>query len=458
MPSTSKIKSDKQEPYPNGKLIIAAAGSGKTTYIVKEALAAREKLGKYERILITTYTENNAEEINKKIISKNRFTPSNIIVQTWFSFLLQHGVRPYQDTLFEELWDKRIKGVFFWDNLNKKDRRRLKRIRGKEKNGKTYNKEYFFTKDLRIYTDTLSKFVYRTLREEREEKENFTLSRIKGIFPKIYIDEMQDLAGYDLNFVELLLKEGIEVVLVGDPRQRTYLTNYGKKNKLKDGSRKDAMEFFKDKIEIYEKLLNGSHRNCKEICDFANRIHGEKFKQCESKVESPDFESPDFDQKKYNEHKGIWIVHEKYVEKYTETYAPKILRDSKRVVLPPFVKTDEVLNFGASKGLTFDRVLVYPTDPIKTWLKNPSVPFGETSENKTDQAACRFYVAVTRARYSVAFVVDETTFNKLQSPKRQNFIDCQQGELFAPEQKHEPALPYNFLYKFFDPSEDGNCA
>ena len=450
MPSTSKIKSDKQEPYPNGKLIIAAAGSGKTTYIVKEALAAREKLGKYERILITTYTENNAEEINKKIISKNRFTPSNIIVQTWFSFLLQHGVRPYQDTLFEELWDKRIKGVFFWDNLNKKDRRRLKRIRGKEKNGKTYNKDYFFTKDLRIYTDTLSKFVYRTLREEREEKENFTLSRIKGIFPKIYIDEMQDLAGYDLNFVEFLLKEGANVTLVGDPRQCTYLTNYGKKGKGKDGSRKDATEFFEGKIDIDEITLKDSFRNCQAICDFANRMHGNKYGTCTSNAERCN----DFKREKYEKHGGIWIVHEKYVKKYTETYAPKILRDSKRVVLPPFVKTNDVLNFGASKGLTFDRVLIYPTEPMEKWLKNPSDPFGENSENKTNVSSCKFYVAITRARYSVAFVVDETTFEELKSPKRQNSQDRQQGEFFAPEQKHEPALPY----KFFDPSEDRNCA
>ncbi len=439
MPSISENKSNRQETYPNGRIFVAAAGSGKTTYIVNEALEARKNLGKYERILITTYTENNAEEINKKIISKNRFTPSNIIVQTWFSFLLQHGVRPYQGTLFEKLWDERIKGVLLVNQQSASGT--------KEK-----TLEHYRTKDGRVYTDKLSKFVCRTIKKEQEENngKSYTLKRIKAIFPKIYIDEMQDLAGYDLNFVEFLLKEGANVTLVGDPRQRTYLTNYGKKGKGKDGSRKDATEFFEGKIDIDEITLKDSFRNCQAICDFANRIHGNKYGTCTSNAERCN----DFKREKYEKHGGIWIVHEKYVKKYTETYAPKILRDSKRVVLPPFVKTNDVLNFGASKGLTFDRVLIYPTEPMEKWLKNPSDPFGENSENKTNVSSCKFYVAITRARYSVAFVVDETTFEELKSPKRQNSQDRQQGEFFAPEQKHEPALPY----KFFDPSEDRNCA
>lgn len=46
----------------SNKLIIAAAGSGKTTYLVKEALELKDS-----RVLITTYTEANEAEIRKKI-------------------------------------------------------------------------------------------------------------------------------------------------------------------------------------------------------------------------------------------------------------------------------------------------------------------------------------------------------------------------------------------------------
>lgn len=80
----------------NNKLIIAAAGSGKTTFLVSEALTSTNA-----NILITTFTENNEQEIRKKIFEKSGYIPKNITVQTWFSFLLQHGVRPYQGYLYE---------------------------------------------------------------------------------------------------------------------------------------------------------------------------------------------------------------------------------------------------------------------------------------------------------------------------------------------------------------------
>ena len=70
-------------------LLIAAAGAGKTTYVVREALKSRDK------VLITTFTTENEAEIKKKIIKEKGFIPENIVVQTWFSFLLEHGVRPY---------------------------------------------------------------------------------------------------------------------------------------------------------------------------------------------------------------------------------------------------------------------------------------------------------------------------------------------------------------------------
>ena len=45
----------------NNKLIIAAAGSGKTTVLVKKALQIKD-----EKVLITTYTQANEAEIKKR--------------------------------------------------------------------------------------------------------------------------------------------------------------------------------------------------------------------------------------------------------------------------------------------------------------------------------------------------------------------------------------------------------
>jgi DNA helicase-2/ATP-dependent DNA helicase PcrA len=55
-------------------------------------------------------------------------------------------------------------------------------------------------------------------------------------------------------------------------------------------------------------------------------------------------------------------------------------------------------NFGASKGQTYERVLIYPTPKMLNWLKN--------GENLEGEAKAKLYVAITRAKYSVAFVTD----------------------------------------------------
>ena len=61
------------------------------------------------------------------------------------------------------------------------------------------------------------------------------------------------------------------------------------------------------------------------------------------------------------------------------------------------------LNFGLSKGLTVNRVLIVPTKPINDYLQK-----GKTLTSKD-----RFYIAVTRAKYSVAFLIeDNADFSK----------------------------------------------
>ena len=60
----------------------------------------------------------------------------------------------------------------------------------------------------------------------------------------------------------------------------------------------------------------------------------------------------------------------------------------------------EVMNFGISKGLEFSHVLIYPTKPIVNWLLNNQLELPESSR-------AEFYVALTRAFFSVGIVVDD---------------------------------------------------
>lgn len=54
------------------------------------------------------------------------------------------------------------------------------------------------------------------------------------------------------------------------------------------------------------------------------------------------------------------------------------------------------INIGLSKGKTYDRVLIIPTIPMIDFLTK-----GKIDKNY------KFYIAVTRARHSVAFLFDK---------------------------------------------------
>src|SRR3989339_2063511 len=79
------------------KLIIASAGSGKTRFVVNDAI---DKASQGISVLITTFTEACEQEIRDRIVEKVGCIPEKIFVQTWFSFLISHGVKPYQGSLF----------------------------------------------------------------------------------------------------------------------------------------------------------------------------------------------------------------------------------------------------------------------------------------------------------------------------------------------------------------------
>ena len=83
------------------------------------------------------------------------------------------------------------------------------------------------------------------------------------------------------------------------------------------------------------------------------------------------------------------------MEGYIKEYNPIILRDTKRTETLGY----PAINFGSSKGLTFDRVLIFPNGPIQKFLKDGK------EENLAPITKAKFYVGITRARYSVAFVL-----------------------------------------------------
>jgi DNA helicase II / ATP-dependent DNA helicase PcrA len=360
------------------KVVIAAAGSGKTTYLVREALKVKD-----DNVLITTYTESNEAEIKRKFLEINGHIPSNIVVMTWFSFLITHGVKPFQGGLF----DFPVRGMLLVSN------RSGLRAHTREGQpiywGEDQFMKYYFDSGHQVYSDKLSKLVIRC----DEKSGGNVVDRISRVFRHIFVDEVQDLAGYDLDILVEFFKSSARVLLVGDPRQVTYLTHHeAKYGKYADGK---LAQFLNEKlpkklpIEVDAETLNTSHRNSAEICSLASKLYPDMkpstactCKECRSDKPAG---------------AGIFIVRPPNYTRYMESYLPVQLRD--KITSAGVDKRFPTMNFGESKGRGFDRVIILPTGPMHKWLRN-------VDEELAPQTRARFYVALTRARHSVALVAD----------------------------------------------------
>lgn len=92
-------------PSGKNKIIIACAGSGKTTRLVKDAIACPDR-----RIAFVTYTNNNLKGIVHCFGEHYGGIPKHVEVMTWLRFLLCECARPYQHAVYAE---KRIESFMF---------------------------------------------------------------------------------------------------------------------------------------------------------------------------------------------------------------------------------------------------------------------------------------------------------------------------------------------------------
>jgi len=343
-------------PSPKSKVIVACAGSRKTSHIVAEALKIAD-----ERVLITTYTNENVDQIRSYIIKAKGCIPPNITVMSWYSFLLQDGVRPYQNHVTTA---GRVSTINFIAKPNRYT-------------PKANVQAYYLTGSKDIYRDRVAEFVLMCDKSSGGR----VVQRLTKVYQHIFIDEIQDLAGYDLELLKALFASKISVIAVGDPRQGTFTTNNAAKNKqFKKGQ---ILKWINVQVAagVFKKEeWTDCYRSNQAICDFADALFP-KLPKSVSKFTT------------VTAHDGIFLLKVDEVLAYVAQHNPVVLRYSKKT------KTMDLaaFNMGAVKGRTYPRVLIFPTKPMKTYLKDKD-PSKEMDLGK-------FYVAVTRAQHSVAFVL-----------------------------------------------------
>lgn len=273
----------------------------------------------------------------------------------------------------------------------------------KSKNGRFYKmytcedkSKKYVTNTNNLYSDKLSEFAYEC---SKKRKSNF-IKHIGACFSSILIDEVQDLSAWDYDIVKELLKiKDLYVILCGDLRQKTYSTTAGKRWKKYQGRIDSFLSSEvnlkrKQYIEIDYFTLNKSHRFGQQIANFASYVIGNEY----TKTESCNCSTCIKRQNEFKGYKGVVLVKHSDVQKFLDMHHPIVLVWDKRSDAPAGIKT---YNYGESKGLSAETCLIYPTKVITRDL------LSSKSNNLKELTRCKLYVAITRAQYISAIVIED---------------------------------------------------
>lgn len=167
----------------NNHLLLAVAGSGKTQRVVDDYLNDMSA----GRPLVVTYLTRNQREVTERIqcVIGGDYSP-NVI--GWHSFLYRHFVDPFLPLLFP---GQECKGIDF---------------KSEPRQGvDTMNPRRYFNKN----GDVLQAHLSRLAHLVHEESHGDPIYRLESTYSAIYIDECQDLCGWDLEILELLMDSKI---------------------------------------------------------------------------------------------------------------------------------------------------------------------------------------------------------------------------------------------------------
>lgn len=180
-------------------LTLAVAGSGKTQGVI-EACAATDPS---ERVLVLTYTSANQQELSGRLGAEvgNRH---NIEVSGWFSFLISHFVQPYLPFAYTSM---RVRGFDFTSEPQQR-----------VANDKW---ERYFNKDCEVRKVHLAQMAHRV----NDAASSAPIRRLERVYDRVFIDEVQDLCGWDLEVLRLLMASKLPLEMVGDVRQAILVTN-----------------------------------------------------------------------------------------------------------------------------------------------------------------------------------------------------------------------------------------
>jgi len=219
------------------RIILAVAGSGKTTYIIGN-------LNSCKRTLLLTYTIDNSQTLRRKIAQKYGYIPDNISIYTYYQFLYQFCVRPLLG------YKHRIKGIDWTATPAPRTSKESDR--------------HYFTKNRRLFHNRIAKLLIE------KDSVGEVCERIEKYFDVVCIDEIQDFSANDFNLVLGVCQANLDILFVGDFYQHTFDTSRDGSTRVnlhKDFD-KYVREFEKAGLWVDRTTLVRSYRCGPQVCDF----------------------------------------------------------------------------------------------------------------------------------------------------------------------------------------------
>jgi len=329
------------------RLILAVAGSGKTTLIIN-------KLDLIRKFLIVTYTDNNVNHIRTSIINKFGYFPSNIVLLSYFQFLIRTCYRPF-------LKDKYRDHGITWKMPNEYTLR-LRRD----------DMRFYMTSNKLLYHNRIAKLCFDNCADSISQ-------RIDKYYDCFLFDEIQDLGGHDFNLILSIIPKNTDCIFVGDFYQHTFDTS--RDGTINSGLYKNEKSYkvlWKNKgLLIDGSTLSKSHRCSPTVCDFVTSNLGITIGSHRSDITS--------------------IV---FID--TQEQADTYFADSEKIKLfftESYKYNCYNCNWGKSKGQNkyIDVCIVLNKKTLKAYKDNKLSELPPSTLNK-------LYVACTRARGNIYFI------------------------------------------------------
>ena len=328
-------------------VIFAVAGSGKTSRLVAA-------LDETRRFLLVTYTEANHDNLRTKVIERFGYLPPKVVIYTYFRFLHSFCYRPFLRS------KKDTRGVTF--HLPPTSPRYA-----------LTDDRRFMSSGRQLYANRLAKFI------EQSGMISAVVARVEKYFDVFFVDEVQDFAGHDFNFLMAISAARVSMTFVGDFYQHTFDTSRDgnvNANLHRDYSTyKD--KFRRAKLKVDTDSLKKSHRCSKNVCDFITEKIGIEIEAHNDQPSLVCFEDdPVVVSAIYEDSDTVKLFYKEHY-KY-DCYSQ---------------------NWGASKGVDRyqDVCVVLNPGSLKAWHSGSFLNISAETRNK-------LYVACSRARGNLIFI------------------------------------------------------